>query len=310
MSIVYLGVDVCKDVLDVDWAQRPQVENDRAPVARLVRKIAKAKNKVHFVCEATGGYERTLVEQCHRFGVPVSVVNAKRVRDFANAAGLKAKTDAIDKQLITRYAQALPPRAVPVPEASVVALRELIKRREQVVEHIAQTNQATTSMQLRIVRQGVKRLIQTLKRELAALDQEISRLVAQCDAMREKVTRLTAIVGIGETTAVTLLVTMPELGQVNRREIAALAGLAPFNRDSGSKQGKRFIRAGRSKPRRALFMPALVAKVHCPKMSVRYERMLSKNKPAKVALTAIMRQLLVTANAIMRQYYQEYPDAA
>jgi transposase len=302
MSTVYLGVDVCKATLEVDLEGCPQVKNSKGGIGKLLRMVRKSDRTVHVVCEATGGYEKPLVEACHLASIPVSIVNPKRVRDYARAAGVNAKTDAIDKRMISRYAQAFPPRPTLQCCKTSAALLELTDRRLQIRQQIAQTRQATAGMTLAVVVKGTRKIVRAMEAQLAEIEAEIRDLIDRDAQIREMVVSLTSqLVGVAELTAVTLLATMPELGRLNRREIAALAGLAPFNRDSGLKSGKRFIRAGRSKTRRALYMPALVASTHCPRMRATYQGMIGRGKPPKVALTAVMRKMLVAANSIIRQ---------
>lgn len=310
MDIIYLGVDICKDTLDIDWSKCPQVENSPKGIKKLMLAIGRSSEPIHIVCEATGGYERPLVEACHKRDVMVSVVNPKRIRDYARAAGVKAKTDKIDKEMISRYAEHFTPKPTLAPSAITVSLLELTNRRSQIQEQIARTRQGTELMSQPLIMATTQEVLKTLNKVLKQIEKEISTLISQDAELKQTVALLASIKGVGQLTAVTLLANIPELGRVNRREIAALVGVAPFNRDSGKQRGKRFIGGGRNKARRALYMPALVAKVHCPKMAPVYERLIAKGKPAKVALTAIMRKLLLIANAIMKQHYAKMEKIA
>ena len=310
MSTVYLGVDVCKERLDVDLANCREVTNDQRGLRKLMKVVERLDQEIHVVCEATGGWEKALVRECHERGLPVSVVNPKRVRDYARAAGVLAKTDKIDAVMISRFAHALPPAPTPKPCQTSSALLELTKTRSDLLAKITQIEQSITHNSLATVKRTVEGVLRGMRKAVAKIEKEINQRVAADAATRSKVARLMEIKGIGKLTAITLLANLPELGTINRREIAALVGLAPFCRDSGNSRGKRFITGGRCRARKALFMPALVASSHCPRMRAVYQRLTSRGKPHKLAITAVMRKLLLAANSIMHDYYAKTPAKA
>jgi transposase len=302
--LVYVGMDIAKATLDLyaPLAPRPesrQVANNPTGHRALVRWLQKL-GLVHIVCEATGGYERSVVTALQQAGIAVSVVNPRRARDFARAQGRLAKTDRLDAQVLAEFGQRLQPVATPVPSAAQRQLAELVSRRQQVQQlRTAERNRLEHTTHPDVRRQLQRHLI-GLVRQLEQIDAWINELVHAEPALTHQVARLCAVVGVGRITAVVLLATMPELGVLNRRQAAALAGVAPFNRDSGPRRGHRLIGGGRANARRALYMAALVAAFNNPRFQVFYQRLIAAGKAPKVALVAVMRKLIILLNQLLK----------
>lgn len=298
---VYIGVDVAKAYLDVAWAEESwRVTNDVAGRSALVKRLSQIADSVQVICEASGGYERALIQALQRGGIEVSLVQATRVRQYARARGILAKTDSIDAQLLWSFGQAIRPSATLPLKPSHEKLRELETQRRHLSRLlVAQQNrraQLTDNALLRLS----QRLIRQIKEQIAQIDLLIGQLINQSEEFSSKARKLTTVVGVGPRTAALLLAQMPELGELNRREAAALAGLAPFNRDSGTARGKRAIFGGRRAVRNGLYMAALVAARHNPILANFYQRLRSAGKPPKLALTATMRKLLIVLNSALK----------
>jgi transposase len=298
---VYIGVDVAKASLDVAWAEgRRQLSNDAAGFKQLVKWVGKSGEKVQVICEASGGYERALVRALQGRNIKVSVVSASRVRQYARAAGILAKTDRIDAAVLCAFGEAIKPEVTATREATQERLRELeAHRRHLSALMVAEKNRAE-QMSDAVVRKLSAKLVQQMHKQIDALDLLIKELISGSLELTRKAQKLTAITGVGERTAVLLLAQMPELGELNRREAAALAGLAPFNRDSGQMRGKRTIFGGRRAVRTGLYMAALVAARYNPILSAFYQRLRAAGKPPKLALTATMRKLLLVLNSTLK----------
>jgi transposase len=297
----YIGIDVGKTWLDQAVYGRQGTErvgNDARGIGQLVAQLGRQLPQL-VVVEASGGYEQGLVSALHQARLPVAVVNPTRVRALARATGKLAKTDTIDARLIAEYAAHIQPPPQPQPNASEQELRAAITRREQLVEmRAAELNRLDTIPAS--MRASLDEHITWLKTQVSELDQQISRLLAQLPEWQAQVKRLESIPGVGRVTAVTVLAELPELGTLNRQQVAALAGLAPFNHDSGQKHGKRRIFGGRKGVRRVLYMAALSAIRFNPLIRSFQERLLQKGKVFKVAITACMRKLLTIMNAMAR----------
>lgn len=298
---IYVGIDVAKDRLDV--AQRPGTEawwvtNDDRGIADLVARL-KALRPTLVVLEATGGVELPLVGALAAVGLPVVVVNPRQTREFARATGRLAKTDAIDAQVLARFAEAVRPALRPLPDAASQQLSGLVARRRQVIEMLtAEKNRLRTAAPA--VRDHIKEHILWLERSLSDLDSELGQAIHSSDIWRAQDNLLQSAPGVGPVLSTTLLAELPELGSLNRKEIAALVGVAPLNRDSGTLRGRRTVWGGRSQVRAALYMAALVASRFNPVIRAFYQRLEAAGKPKKVALTACMRKLLTILNAMMR----------
>jgi transposase len=298
---IYVGIDVAKDRLDV--AQRPGTEawwvtNDDRSIADLVARLG-ALRPTLVVLEATGGIELPVVGALAAAGLPVVVVNPRQVREFARATGRLAKTDAIDAQVLARFAEAVRPALRPLPDASTHQLGGLVARRRQVIEMLtAEKNRLRTAAPA--VRDHIKEHILWLERSLSDLDSELGQVIHSSDIWRAQDNLLQSTPGVGPVLSTTLLAHLPELGSLNRKEIAALVGVAPLNRDSGTLRGRRTVWGGRSDVRTALYMAALAATRFNPVIRAFYQRLEAAGKPKKVALTACMRKLLTILNAMMR----------
>lgn len=300
-AAAYVGIDVSQDRLDVSvggTGEVWQVGNDAVGIALLRERLATlAPQRV--VLEATGGLERGLVGALAAAELPVVVVNPRQVRDFAKAAGRLAKTDVIDAQMLARFGEKMQPPVRPLPDAQTQALREVVTRRRQVVAMLtAERNRVAQATGW--VRRQLKRHIAGLKRQLEALDRELKRLVQASLVWRARERLLSGVPGVGAVTATCLLADLPELGRLNRKQIAALVGVAPHNRDSGSYRGKRSVWGGRAAVRASLYMATLVATRYNTVIKAFYTRLCESGKPKKVALTACMRKLLTILNHMLR----------
>ena len=301
MDAVCIGIDVSKDRLDVHvlpGGEAFHVPRDGAGIAELCgRLVLLAPGAV--ALEATGGFETVVAAGLAAAGLPVVVVNPAQVRAFAQALGQRAKTDPIDAGVIARFTQATRPAIRPLPDAETQLLADLVARRRQIVAMIGAERQREMRAPAR-VQKSIRRLVKALEKELASVDTEIDGAVRGSSAWRDKEALLTSVPGIGPTIARTLLAEMPELGSLDRRQIAALAGLAPWTRQSGHWRGKSFIGGGRASVRSALFMGALVAARHNPTLKLFRDRLVASGKPKIVAVVATARKLLTILNAMLR----------
>lgn len=302
---VYVGIDVSKDRLDVHVLPKEKsfsLAYEDEAVASLVSRLGRMRPAL-VVMEATGGYERMVAAALVAERLPVAVVNPRQVRDFARATGQLAKTDRLDAVAIARFAAAIKPEPRPIASEAADKLGELVQRRRQVIAMItAETNRKRLARALPI-RASINRLIATLQAELTAIDTDIGTGIAASPAWRETEDLLCSVPGIGLTTARVFIADLPELGSLDRRKIAALAGLAPVSRESGTWQGNRHIQGGRSGVRATLYMAALVATRFNPAIKALYQRLVGNGKAKKIALVAAMRKLLTILNAIIRDQH-------
>jgi transposase len=298
----FVGIDVSKDRLDVHL--RPSGESfavarDGGAVAALVERLRTLAPAL-VVMEATGGYESVVASAIGAAHLPLAVVNPRQIRDFARATGRLAKTDRIDAAAIAHFAEAIRPPARPIAEPEAQALGELVARRRQVIEMIvAESNRRRMVSQRRVIR-AIERHLALLQAELSELDRDIDGAIRSSPAWQADADLLISVPAVGPVTLRTLIAELPELGRLTRRKIAALVGVAPINRDSGTLRGRRTIAGGRSAVRAALFMAALVASRKNPVIAPYYQRLRAAGKTGKQALTACMRKLLVILNAILR----------
>lgn len=296
-STLYIGIDVAKAHLQCSIdSQSLCVPNSPAGLKSLGRALHKLQRPLHIICEATGGYEQPLAEFCLRHDIPVSIVDPKRVHAFIKCHGQRAKTDAIDARMLARYGQDVLPSPLDRPLAEQRQLRELFRHREQLLATRAVLLNQASQLTLKALLAGHRKLLITLDHQIAQIDEATARLIANSEPLREKHARLTAIKGVGPVVAQALLAEMPELGHLNRRTAAALAGVAPFAHDSGKQRGRRFVAGGRALLRKKLYMAALVASRFHPDLKTAYQALRQRGKPAKVALVAIMRRLIVLLN--------------
>ena len=308
---VNVGVDVSKDTLDVYLLERDlllSVPNDERSIAALIKRLARYHLE-RIVIEATGRLEHALVSAAIARDLPVVVVAPLRVRRFAEALGQLAKTDAIDARLIARFAAALKPQAHPVADANARIIKDLVVRRRQLTS-LRTIEKNRRGVMPETLSASIDRIIESLDRELASLEPLIQNVIEQHAAWRHKRDLLTSMPGIGTSVASSLIGDLPELGSLSRRQIAALTGVAPFNRDSGTFHGKRRIRGGRAHSRTALFLSAMVAIRYNPDIKRFYERLLQAGKHKKVALTACIRKIVTALNAMLRDNKPWQPSLA
>lgn len=296
---VFAGIDVGKTWLDIAvWGINnvTRYKNDGLGIEAMMGYIDTLSPELIAV-EASGGFEREMVEALLLKGHKVAVVNPTRVRALAKAMGVLAKTDAIDAQIIATYAYKIQPEARVAQEDEELRLKALVTRREQLVNiRTSELNRLGTCHSS--IRADIHEHLNWLDHQISILDEEITDLIKSLEKWDTKTKRLKSITGVGYVTAITITANMPELGQLNLQQIAALAGLAPFNRDSGKKRGKRRVFGGRQAVRRVLYMAALSASRHNPIIKDFYLRLISKGKPFKVAITACMRKMLTIMNAM------------
>jgi transposase len=297
----FVGIDVSKGRLDV--AVRPadkhwSVANDATGLAELVKELKRLESPL-VVLEPTGGYERELVSSLVRAKLCFVVVNARQVRDFAKALGKLAKTDRIDSDVLAHFGEAVRPEPRLLPEEETAELDALITRRRQLVEFRA-AELARKHLSPEVVRPSIDKVIDFLTKQIDELDDGFRKLLRNTPVWRDKDNLLQSIPGIGPVVSCTLLAQLPELGRLNRKQIAALAGVAPFNRDSGSHRGTRKTWGGRAPVRHVLYMAAVTGARHNPALRSFFQRLVGLGKAPKTALTACMRKLLTWANAILR----------
>jgi transposase len=302
-SITYLGLDIAKRSLDLSphpASTQRTFANDAAGHHALLAVLARVSGPIQIICEATGGYERELLAALHQAQVPVTLVNPRQVRDFARAQGLLAKTDALDAAVLAQYGRVFAPAATVALSPAQQRLAHLVARRQELLEVITQEQHRAEHHQDAFVLRQARRLTTTLRRQLAQLEEEISVLEKADAKLGGQVQRLMGIQGVGQRTAWLLLASLPELGTLQRGQAAALAGLAPYNHDSGPQRGQRHIAHGRPLARRALYMAALVAARYNPVLRPFYQRLRAAGKPGKVALVALMRKLAELANLLLK----------
>lgn len=300
-SEIYVGIDVSKDRLDIAIHGRDKLwsfSNDEGGIEQTVKRL-KGLSPVLVVLEATGGIELPIVASLGASGVPVAVINPRQARDFGKATGKLAKTDVLDAKLLAHFASAVRPEPKALPDAAALEFAAILARRRQVVEMLtAEKNRSRTA--IKPVRQRIGKHISWLEQELDDTDRDLAQAVHNSPLWREKEDLLKSVPGVGTVLSSTLLGQLPELGALNRKQIAALVGVAPLNRDSGKFRGKRSVWGGRASVRSALYMSTLVAARHNPVIKAFYHRLCAAGKPKKLALTACMRKLLTILNAMMR----------
>ena len=298
---IYVGIDVAKAQVDVavrPTGQRWVVSYDETGVGELVSQMEDLSPAM-VLLEASGGLELPLVAALAAAALPVVVVNPRQVRDFARATGTLAKTDALDAAVLAHFAEAVRPPVRPLRDAETQALNALAARRHQVMTMLVSEKNRLSSATI-AVRPRIEAHIAWLERELDDLDEGLRQTLRQSPVWREKEGLLRTVPGVGEQLSLTLLAYLPELGTLDRRKIAALVGVAPFNRDSGTLRGKRTVWGGRARIRAVLYMGALVASRHNPAIRDFYQRLLAAGKPKKLALIACMRKLLVILNSMLK----------
>lgn len=299
---VFVGIDVSKAHLDVAIPAATlafRVSNAESGIADLIARLSPLSPTL-IVLEATGGLEVPAATALALAGLPVAVVNPRRARDFARATGQQAKTNPLDAKGLAHFAQAVRPTPRPLPDAQAQELSALLARRKQLVEMLTMEQNRLHSAPA-CLHTGLNKHIAYLKTELAQADDDLHTHLKSSPVWQAADEVLQSVPGIGKTVSLTLLAELPELGHLNRQQIAALVGVAPFNSDSGKRRGVRTIFGGRARVRAALYMAALVATRHNPRIRDFYERLLKAGKDKKVALVACMRKLLTILNAMLKQ---------
>jgi transposase len=298
---VNIGIDVSKAFLD--WSEGPKspierVSNQRRSIAALVRKLRRLEI-LRIIVESTGGYERDLVQQLARAGLPVVVVNPRRVRSFGESIGWLAKTDGIDARLLALFGEKVEPEIRPILQGRERLLADLIARRRQLMKLLVSEKNRLGSAS-HALRSTFQPIVRAIEKQIEKLDARIDHMISEDEDQAELRQLVQTTPGVGPGVSRTLLIDLPELGHLGRREITSLVGLAPFARDSGTFRGYRRIRGGRASVRTALYLAAMTATRFNPTMKVVYERMIADGKAPKLALVAIARKLLVALNAIAR----------
>lgn len=301
IETVHIGIDVSKGALDIDPfdLKAPRVKNTPVGINKLIKRISAFPARVIVCCEATGGYEKLLCRMLPEAGIEVACANALRVRRFAESQGILAKTDAIDARVLSQFSQKNDLRTIkPLPPWHE-ELKAFLVRRDELVQirkkELSRLDPAPHPKAAELIREHIQMLSMLIKQIIT----HIKALIREHDDLAYKINRLCAVNSIALVTAASLLAYIPELGQVTDNQAAALAGLAPYPNDSGTKKGKRKVYGGRSRIRRALYMPAVSASYRNDILAELYQRLISKGKPGKVALTALMRKMVVLANRLM-----------
>lgn len=303
-----LGVDIGKHQLDIyvdKIEHRRVVNNTVSGIKALIRHLHALASEDHnvelVVCEATGGYERALCQALMAEGIPVHVAHANKVRAFATAQGVLAKTDRLDARMLALYGRVFMPPATALPDPARLQLRALLQRRRQLLAMRTREHNRLETADARSLRTSLERHIDWLNNELTQLDADWKQALAHQQALAQETMLYESVRGIGQLTAATLVAELPELGHLTDKSLTALAGLAPFSKDSGQRHGYRRIRAGRPVVRTCLYMAALSATRYNPDLRDFYKRLRARGKPGKVALVAVMRKLLILLNSIARR---------
>jgi transposase len=299
----FVGIDVASNRLDVHVrpsGDRFTLPNEETGQRELVTRLQQLAPGL-IVLEATGGYELSVTAALANAGLPVVVANPRQIRDFARATGKLAKTDTLDAEAIARFAEGVQPPVRPLPTAQAQALGELITRRRQLLDMLLAEQNRHGQVGDRRLRQRIAAHITWLRQALTETDRDLDDAIRSSPIWRDKDDLLRSVPGVGDVTAHTLIAEVPELGSLGRRQIAALIGVAPLNRDSGTLRGRRMIAGGRPQVRRVLYMAALVAIRHNPAIAAFYARLTAAGRPKKVALVAARRKLLTILNAILRE---------
>ena len=298
---LFVGIDVAKTELVTGLRPTGEawtVSNDETGIQELLQRL-RPQRPVLVVLEATGGYERGVVAALAAAGIPLVVANPRQVRDFARSTGQLAKTDRIDAQILALFAERVRPEPRPLPDEATRTLTALLARRRQILEMLtAERNRLEHAVPA--VQRDLVQHIRWLERRLRDVDHDLDRTVQSSPIWRAKENLLRSLPGVGPVTSRTLLGSLPELGSLNRKQIAALVGVAPLARDSGTLKGKRLVWGGRAPVRAALYMAALVASQRNPALKAFYARLVAAGKPKKLALTACMRKLLTILNAMVK----------
>jgi transposase len=302
-STIFVGIDVSKATLDVyrpDTKEFVKIENTDEAISQFCLQLEKKKRQVLVVVEGTGGYEYLLVKHLASYKLAVAVVNPRRVRDFAKGIGLDAKTDPIDAKVISRYGEVVVPKPMATKSDHELKHSALVARRSQLLELINQENNRLKQSWDDDAKQSIREVLELLKKQLKSIDSLLAKMLAKDTVNERRIEILRSIKGVGAVTISTLIAELPELGKLNRGEVAKLVGVAPINRDSGTKSGKRFIGGGRGQVRRVLYMATIVAIRHNAIIKAFYIHLKSKGKESKVAIIACMRKLVTIINQLVK----------
>lgn len=295
----YIAIDIAKDTLEVcSESLTGTFAYDSQGLKALIKKIRKISD-AFVVCEATGGYERNLLEALHDKEIPVALTNPSRVRAFAQSEGIKAKTDPIDAKMLLRFAEEKKPRATPPPSAERRDLESLMDRREQLTGELAREKNRL-KMSRPPATASIKKSITFLEKEIDKIEAQIRELIDAHDELKEQDSRMQAVTGVGSVTSWTILTFLPEITELSRNEIVALAGIAPFNKDSGKSSGRRSIQAGRAKVRKCLYMAAQTAAQHNEVIMTYVAGLIARGKHYKMAMVAAMRKLLIHLQSLLK----------
>lgn len=297
----YIGIDIAKAHLDIHMAGKTrQIPNNPKGFAALRRSLQNSSSLPTVICEASGTYHQALVDYLHQHQIPVAVVNPRQVRDFARAKGLLAKTDKIDARVLVDYGRAFNPSLTePLPEYWQ-ELRDLVDRRENLKTMIVAEKNRLATAQRPQIKKLIKAHLRQIQTQINQIEIMIKDLSDKNPPLKMRVEILTQTKGVGFITSACLLADMPELGQLNRAQVASLSGTAPLNRDSGTIRGRRITWGGRSKARSALYMAALVASRYNPVLKHIYQKLIARGKKPKVALVALMRKLIIYLNSQLK----------
>lgn len=298
----FVGIDVSKGTLDSFVSTTGQVKqflNTHDGIQRLTNYL-KTQNPALVVLEATGGFERLAAAELFAAGLPVVIVNPRQVRDFAKATGQLAKTDALDAQVIAEFARAVKPVIRELPDEHTRELADLLARRRQIIDMIVAEDSRLKQVVLKALKKDIKAHIVWLKKRLKRTEDDLHEAIKSSPVWKANYDLLSEVKGVGDVLALSLLAMLPELGKVNRKQVAALVGVAPYNCDSGLYKGRRRIWGGRAGLRSVLYMAALSSKTHNPVIERFYNHLLAAGKTKKVALVACMRKLLTILNAMIR----------
>lgn len=299
---IYVGIDVSKAYLEIALGQEGsslRVANDQAGIDDLLEKLQALPAEL-VVVEASGGFERPLAATLAASGIAVAVINPRQGRDFARATGRLAKTDRLDAKVLARFAEVLRPVPRLLPDEEAREFQAILARRRQLIQMMTAEKNRLGATVSKVVSGRIQAHVRWLEKELSRTDRDLDEAIEQSPTWRENEALLRSVPGVGPVLCRTLLAELPELGSLSPRELSALVGVAPLNRDSGTLRGRRTVWGGRARVRGALYMGALVAARFNPSIKAFYERLLASGKPKKVALVACMRKLLVILNALMR----------
>lgn len=301
---LYVGIDICKAKLDVhcnEWKSVEVFPNDKNGINALFRALQKVsiQKDLHLVCEATGGYEKTLLSSAFSKEISISLINPRQIRDFAKAGGILAKTDAIDASVITHYAETFHPRLATPPSKEIESLQQAVRHRSALVKQRMREENMLTQISDSFVKKDIQSSIKSIKKRITKMEDQIQSIISADENLARKSELMQELQGVGPVVSSSLLAEMPELGSISNNQAASLLGVAPFNDDSGPRKGKRRTKGGREFIRKTIYMPILSAIRYNPIFKDFYNRLISKGKPHHVAAIAVMRKLICLINRML-----------